>query len=287
MIQNKQKQTDGDEISSIELLLFLKTGSGNIVKSMLACLLVGGAHYFFMPKMYKASATIEMAMVAGKTVETPATLLEKMKMPLYFSPSTHQICGSDGDFDSESKFFDKIKPSINKSAPFVSFVTQAQSSREAKACLNAVIAEVSSNQDAISKPLLEQKKQNLQKLTEGLKFTEEVIKPLLASKANKNNPTDEIFSVRNMSNISRGIDSINSLRVNISAIENELVAPKTRSPRLVGSVYAPELPVNKRPFYTLGLCLALGLILGLLVTGVMRVLPDVWRQMLEAKPREN
>lgn len=287
MSQNKQNQSDGDGISSIELLLFLKTSGGNIVKSTLACLLVGGAHYFFMPKMYKASATIEMAMVAGETVETPATLLQKMKMPLYFSPSTHQICGSDGDFDSESKFFDKIKPSINKSAPFVSFVTQAQSSREAKACLNAVIAEVSSNQDAISKPLLEQKKQNLQKLTVGLKFAEEVIKPFLASKANKNNPTDEIFSVRNMSNIFRGIDSINSLRVKISAIENELVAPKTRSARLVGSVYAPELPVNKRPFYTLGLCLALGLILGLLVTGVTRVLPDVWRLMLEAKPREN
>ena len=240
-----------------------------------------------MPKMYKASATIEMAMVAGETVETPATLFEKMKMPLYFSPSTHQICGSDGEFDSESKFFGKIKPSINKSAPFVSFVTQAQSSLEAKACLNAVIAEVSSNQDAILKPLLEQKKQNLQKLNEGLKFAEEVIKPFLASKANKNNPTDEIFSVRNMSNIFRGIDSINSLREKIRAIENELVAPKTRSARLVGSVYAPELPVNKRPFYTLGLYLALGLILGLLVTGVMRVLPDVWRQMLEAKPREN
>jgi ElaB/YqjD/DUF883 family membrane-anchored ribosome-binding protein len=287
MIQNKQKQTDGDEISLIELLLFLKTSGGNIVKSTLACLLVGGAHYFFMPKFYKASATIEMAMAADVMVETPTTLIEKMKMPLYFSTSTLQICGSDGEFDSESKFFDKIKPYINKSAPFVSFVTQAQSSREAKACLNAVIAEVSSNQDAISKPLLEQKKQNLQKLSEGLKFAEEVIKPFLASKANKNNPTDEIFSVRNMSNIFRGIDSINCLRVQISTIENELVAPKTRSARLVGSVYAPELPVNKRPFYTLGLCLALGLILGLLVTGVMRVLPDVWRQMLEAKPREN
>jgi uncharacterized protein involved in exopolysaccharide biosynthesis len=75
MIQNKQKQTDGDEISLIELLLFLKTSGGNIVKSTLACLLVGGAHYFFMPKIYKASATIEMAIVAGETVEAPATLL--------------------------------------------------------------------------------------------------------------------------------------------------------------------------------------------------------------------
>ena len=284
MNQKKQTQSNDDVISSIELLLFLKSSSLNIVKSTLCCLLVGGAYYFFMPKMYKASATIEMAKVAGVIVETPTTLIEKMKMPLYFSTSTLRICGSEGEFDSEPKFFDKIKLSINKSAPFVSFVTQAQSSREAKACLDAVIAEVLSNQDAIAKSLLEQRKKNLQKLTEALKFAEEVIKPVFASKANKSNPTYEQFSVQSMSNIFKGIDSINNLRINISAIESELVPPKTHTARLVGSVYASELPANKRPLHSLGLCLALGLILGLLVTGVTRVAPDLWRQMLEAKP---
>jgi hypothetical protein len=85
--------------------------------------------------MYEASATIEMAMVAGEPVETPAVLLEKMKLPLYFSPATLQACGADGGLSSQAKFVDKIKPSINKSAPMVSFVTQAPSTQEAKACL--------------------------------------------------------------------------------------------------------------------------------------------------------
>jgi len=40
----------------------------------------------------------------------------------------------------------------------VSFATQAPSTQEAKACLRVVIAEVSNNQDAIAKPLLQQKK---------------------------------------------------------------------------------------------------------------------------------
>ena len=77
MSQQEQLQADEDEISLIDILLFLKASVGNIVKSTCVCLLAGGAYYFSVPKMYEASATIEMAMVAGEPVKTPAVLLEK------------------------------------------------------------------------------------------------------------------------------------------------------------------------------------------------------------------
>jgi uncharacterized protein involved in exopolysaccharide biosynthesis len=88
-------QIEDDEISLIDVLLFLKASGGNIVKSISVCLLAGGAYYFSVPKMYEASATIEMARVAGELVESPAVLLEKMKLPLYFSPATRD-CVSGG-----------------------------------------------------------------------------------------------------------------------------------------------------------------------------------------------
>jgi len=103
------------EISLIDILLFLKASGGNIVKSTSLCLLVGGAYNFSVPKMYEATATIEMATVAGEQVESAAILLEKMKLPLYFSTATLQACGSDGGLSSQAKFVDKIKPTINKS----------------------------------------------------------------------------------------------------------------------------------------------------------------------------
>ena len=85
---NQQEQLkDDDEISLIDILLFLKASGGNIVKSTLICLLAGGVYYFTVPKMYEATATIEMATVADQPVEAPAVLLEKMKLPLYFSPA--------------------------------------------------------------------------------------------------------------------------------------------------------------------------------------------------------
>ena len=284
---NQQEQLkDDDEISLIDILLFLKASGGNIVKSTLICLLSGGVYYFFVPKMYEASATIEMATVAGEPVESPAVLLEKMKLPLYFSPATLQACGSDGGLSSQAKFVDKIKPSINKSAPMVSFVTQAPSTQEAKACLSAAIAEVSNNQDAIAKPLLQQKKQKLQQLSEQLKLTEEIGKTITVPKGNSN-VSDAQFSARtlNLSLSTANATEIYGLRSQIGTLENALIAPQTHSVALASSVYAPEVYIKKRPLFTLGFCLALGVFLGLLVTGVQRVVPEIRRQMREAESR--
>ena len=287
MNQQEQLQAqDDDEISLIDILLFLKASGGNILKSTCVCLLAGGAYYFSVPKMYEASATIEMATVSGEPVESPAVLLEKMKLPLYFSPATLQACGSDGGLSSQAKFVDKIKPSINKSAPMVSFVTQAPSTQEAKACLSAAIAEVSNNQDAIAKPLLQQQKQKLQQLSYQLKLAEEIRKTLQAPKGNSN-VTDEQFCARTlfMSFGTANATEINNLRSQIGTLENALLAPQTHSVALASPFYAPEVFVNTRPLFTMGFCLALGVFLGLLVTGVQRVGPEIRRQMREAESR--
>ena len=102
--KEEQLPAKDDEISLIEVLLFIKASGGNIVKSTLVCFLAGGAFYFSAPKKYEASATIEMAKVAGEPVEAPAVLLEKMKLPLYFSLATLQACGSDGGLSTQANF---------------------------------------------------------------------------------------------------------------------------------------------------------------------------------------
>ena len=71
MNQQEKLQAENDEISLIDVLLFLKASGGNIIKSIFLCLLAGGVYYFTVPKMYEASATIEMATVAGEPVESP------------------------------------------------------------------------------------------------------------------------------------------------------------------------------------------------------------------------
>ena len=168
----------------------------------------------------------------------------------------------------------------------VAFVTQAPSQQDAKACLSASIAEVPNNQGAIAKPLLQQKKQKLQQLSEQLKLTEEIVKTITLPKGSSN-LSDAQFSARtlNMSFSAAKATEINDLRSQISTLENTLIAPQTHSVALASSVYAPEVAVIKRALFTLEFCLALGGFLGLLVTGVHLVVPEIRWQMREAESR--
>jgi hypothetical protein len=269
------------QISLLDIIIFIKTSANNIIKSTLFCILAGGAYYFLVPKMYEASATIELATISGKLVEPPATFLEKIKVPLYFSPATLHTCGYESEFYNPAKFIDKINPTINKSAPLVSFVIRARSMQDAKACLNAVIGEASSNQDMVVKSWQEQKKQKLQQLSEKLKVSEETsIKFLMPYGTN----VEKIphFSERNLhrTNDPRSVVYVNDLRIQISILEHELHESQTHFVSLVGAVYAPLTPVNNMSLFELGLrCLVLGVVLGLSVTWVMRVAPEILRQI--------
>jgi len=286
MNQQDPTRAEEDEISLIDILIFLIASGGNIVKSTLVCLALGGAYYFSVPNMYEATVTIAMATVVGDPVEAPAVLLEKMKLPLYFAPATLQACGSDGQLNSQAKFVDKIKPVINKSAPLVFFATQALSTQEAKACLSAVIAEVNSNQAEIAKPLLDRKKQKLSQLSDQLKLAEDMAKNFPTTKSNSGS-SDIQFSARTlvMASTLANATEMNDLRKEINNLESSLIPPQTQPLSLAAPLYAPEVPINKRPLFTLGLCLALGVLLGLLVTGVMRVVSEIRRQVREAEAR--
>ena len=148
--------------------------------------------------------------------------------------------------------------------------------------MSAVIAEVSNNEDAIAKPFIQQKKQKLQQLRDQLELTEEIRKTITVPKGNSN-VSDAQFSARTltMSFNTANSTEILLLRSQISTLENALIAPQTHSVALASPVYAPEVSVNKRPLFTMGFCLAMGVFLGLLVTGVQRVLPEIRRQMRE------
>lgn len=289
MTCKENTNAEDDEIILIDILIFLKASAINTSISILVCLGVGAAYYFSTPKLYEATATITMATVAGEPVEVPTLLLEKMKLPLYFAPATLKACGSDGELSSQAKFFDKIKPTVNKSVPLVSFAVQAQSAQEAKECLVAVISEVSKNLDEIAKPQLEHKKQKLTQLSGQLKLAEDIAKIPLTTKAN-NNVSDTQFSTRTAmiaAAFLANATEMNDLRKQINILESSLIAPQTMPSTLAAPLYAPEVTSNKRPLFTLGLSLVYGVFLGLLVTGMKRLVPEIRRQIREFEDRSH
>ena len=253
-----------NEISLIDILLFLKASTRNVLLSTAACLLLGASYYFSVPNMYEATATIKVASVAGELVETPAVLLEKIKLPLFFSLATMQACGAEGDLGSQSKFAERLKPALNKSAPFISFALQARSTKEAQACLEAVINEIQKSQNEVAKPLIEQKKQKLALLRDQLKLAEDMAKTAPAVNATGNAPSSQ-FSSR-MLEMTLNAESnfeLSNLRKQINTIENELLPPQTLATSLAVPMYAPLVSVNKRPLFTFGISMAFGVFLGL------------------------
>lgn len=275
-----------DEVSLIDALLFLKASGRNIVKCTFACLLAGGAYYLFAPTMYKASATIEFASVEGEKLAAVAAIFEKIKLPMYFSPSTQQVCASDGEFDS------KIKMSINRIAPMVSFVTRAQSTTEAKACILSMIAEVSSNVNSVARTLMEEKNKIRQQFAEQLRQRLKLIKE--KSKRSQAPKSKNSMGEQTTPWVSRGpITSADAIEIKvllteIIKLDREMIETPPRDfVSIVGAVYAPEISTNKRPSFILGFCLSIGLISGLLLTWMIRVVPNIWKQVRETEPGAN
>ncbi len=273
-----------DEISLTDILFFLQDSIGSVIKSVLACVILGGAYYFSTPKLFEASVTIQMAMATGNPVETPTVLLEKIKLPLYFSQAAWTACDTQEDKYPSRKIVEKIKPILNKSAPFIGLSVQAPSTQEAKECLQAVIFDIAAKQAELAKPILDQKRTQITQLEEKLQLAEEVAKSLSPNKLGTNF-TDTQFASRALilaTTLSNSRE-IKDLTNQINDAKVSLEEPQTKPTSMPTPMYAPEFAVNKRPVFTLGISLVLGIFIGLLVTGFRKILPSIRKHMAEAK----
>lgn len=267
-------QNTEDEISLIDLLLFIKNSTSYIVKSVIACLVIGGVYYYFSPSIFEATANIQMAQVAGNSVESPVVLLEKIKLPLYFSQAVWQACDTHEDTKPSTKVAEKIKPVLNKSAPFIAFTVQGKTPNEAKECLNAVITDIQTKQAEIAKPILEQKKIQLQQLQEKLQLAEATSKIFSPTKLTESFPDSQFASRALVLSTTIGnAREIKDLRNAISDLETSLAEPYTKPTHLPTPIYAPDFSTNKRPLLTIGVCLMLGIFLGLVIAGITKILP--------------
>ena len=132
---------------------------------------------------------------------------------------------------------------------------------------------------------LERKKQKLQQLSEQVKLNEEIAKTFPKPKVISS--IDAHFSARTLSMtfFNANATEINNLLSQIRTIEYSLKAPQTHPVSLASSIYVTDVPVNKRPLMTLGLCLFFGVFLGLVVTWMLRVVPEICQQMRVAEVR--
>lgn len=258
---------EDEGISLHDIILFLIEGKKWILSTIAVFMLTGIAYALFAPPKYEATATIEMASVSGKIIEEPNILAEKLKLPLYYSAATYKACNVENEMPSPGEHLThQLKPTVSKNAPIVRLKFNGDSAGEAKRCLEAVLADIRSNQNASLKPIFDTKKSQLQLLKQKLDAAEKLSAQLSLEKL-KLEFSDPKFPAAAMllATLTQKDNEIKDLTEKVNDLELSLKPPQSRETSLVTPVYAPEIKASPNMILVLALSAIAGLFAGILL----------------------
>lgn len=202
--------------------------------------LAGLTTAFVLPVKYQARTSFQMAMVANMPIEAPATLIEKLKQPLFYSGKTLKICGLKETDTAREDLIRALNPTINKNVPIITITYKAQSTEQAKDCLASVIRDVQDQQDEIAAPLITALNAQLNAAQEKLAIAER-LKKQLAGQHLQLNFTDPKFSasVLMLSTMLSKETEAKELGNQITDLTLKLAEPQTRKASTLTDIYAP------------------------------------------------
>jgi uncharacterized protein involved in exopolysaccharide biosynthesis len=253
-----------DEISIKDIIDFLVESWKVIALGGIIGGLVATGYVFITPPKYQATANIQVAKVADTDVETPSTLVEKLKMPMYYSTESYSACKVMDKVEPGEVIAKNLKPVLSKTAPIINFSYKEDSPIDAQKCLESVLNDIRRNQNLLAKPILESKKNQLSNLKQKLEAAERVIK-ILPNQSSNFDFSDTKFSASALllaTTLSKE-NEIKDLLTQINDLEIALLEPQTREAFLTTPIYAPKQKVSpKRALILMG-GLAAGLFFGL------------------------
>jgi uncharacterized protein involved in exopolysaccharide biosynthesis len=240
-------------------------------KLIAICGVVGGllatVYAFVLPAKYMAIANIQVAKVAGADIETPGALLEKIKMPMYYTATSYSACNMMDNIESGESIAKNINPVLLKAAPIIKISYISDSPEDATRCIDGIFSEIRRSQNLLANPILEIKKSQLTVLKKKLDDVEKVIK-ILPNKNLNLDFSDSNFSSYNIFLSVRLIkeNEIKELRTQINELEISLAEPYTKDAFLTTPIYASRYKVSPKRSLILMIGLVVGLFLGALFT---------------------
>lgn len=260
-----------DEISLKDIIDFLIESWKSILVTGLLGVLGAITYITVTPNMYQATANIQMAKVAGTDVESPAILIEKLKMPMYYSQKTYSACNVMDEILPGEEIAKSLKPSLSKTAPIITFSYKEKSPEAAQQCLEGVLEDVRANQKLLAKPIFDAKSYQLLNLKQKLDAAEKTLK-ILPSKNSNFDFTDSKFSASTLllATTLNKENEIKDLRTQVNDLEVSLTEPQTRETFLAAPIYAPQQKVSPKRAIALIAGLMGGLFLGLVLVLTQR-----------------
>ncbi len=264
MSEQSFNQSLEDEISFKDIIDFLSESWKVIALSAIVGGLLAAGKALITPPKYQAFANIQVAKVAGSDVEAPSILVEKLKIPTYYSTESYSACKVMDTIEPGEVIAKNLKPILLKTAPIINFSYIEGSREDAQKCLESVLNDVRNNQKLLARPIIESKKNHLDSLKKKLDAAEKIVKTWPA----KNEIFD--FSDSNFSasalflaTILSKENEVQDLRTQINDLEILLLEPQTREAFLTTPIFSPKQKVlPKRAGILMGGVIA-GLLFGL------------------------
>ncbi len=253
-----------DEISLADIADFLSSNAKALVAGAAAAVLIAGAYVGLAPARYKATVNVQMATVESEPIETPAILVEKLKLPLYFSQQSWRICGTDDELHPSRTLAKELNPAVNRNAPFVTLSFTGPSPEAASACLQAVVGEISAKQAEMSEPLIKLRQANLNSLKEKQAEAQAFLNLLPKVKSDMSISDAKFPAVSLL--MATGLtkeSEIRELQMEIGEAELKLTPPNTQGTTLAAPIYAPNAPAGPAAWIILLVAPVVGVMLAM------------------------
>ncbi len=263
-----------DEISLADIAEFLTSNAKTLLIGASAALVIAGAYLGLAPARYKATANIQMAAVESEPIETPAVLVEKLKLPLYFSQDSWRVCGTDDELHPSRTLAKELNPAVNRNAPFVTLTFTSASPVAAVACLEAVVREIGAKQAEMSEPLVKLRQANLNALKEKQAEAQAFLKmlPKVRSDMTFSDTKFPAVSLLMATGLTKESE-VRELQLEISEAELKLTPPNTQGTTLAAPIYAPNVPSGPSAW----IVLLVAPVAGLLLTAMLLLMRNALR----------
>ena len=276
-MKNKIREDIADEeIGLIEVAQFLIDNRSWIALCTVAGLLLGSLYVGFKPASFEASASIQVAKVAGEEVETTAVLNEKIKLPLYFSTSTLHACHNESTPPPSGSLAGLLTTQTSKNSPLLNISVKMASHDKAKECILQVVNDIQSHQSLLIKPLI-QKQQSLRNtLLSKINVAEEITQ-FLSTQLARRSISNERFAAAAMllATSTTKEHEIKDLRAQLMDLENEM-SPHQTAEAILAAPIAINLAAEPKVWLVLFLATLAGFFTGALLGAVKSWLIVSW-----------
>jgi hypothetical protein len=249
-MNNTDIQNIDDEISLLDIVDFFRESWKQIVVSGIIGGSLGVGYAFITPSKYQATANIQVGKVGGVDIETPNILLEKLKMPMYYTQITFTACEVLENKEPGNAITNNIKTVILKGAPIISISYKNESVDLVKKCLDGILNEIRTHQNVLAKPVLEIKNNQLSNLKKKLDTSEKIIKLLSSERNISPSAASTLLLATTLSKESE----VKDLSTQIGDLEIALAEPQTKEAFLVTPIYGPisRIEPNRSKIVLLG-----------------------------------